>query len=438
LPSGSTLFFPKGEYIFNLDKPVITINKPLTIIGEGEDNTIIKNNGTGNIISIKLETEEKRFVYIEKLTLDNVNNNGKSVVVESSKDYYLAQFRMKNVKTVNGTHGFYLDGVTNDNLFLSSFEECTFWNGFYANKLGDTIKINNNQFAFDGGIYINQVVGASSLDFTNNNITCDGGFIIESATAPLIANNIFEFTRPTTNTNGFVEIVPNTANKQYEYNIISNTFSYGANFTDYNKPLLFVGRIGKSNITNNMIGVKDNNYSVILSSLSSSVKFENTFGVGYETETIKYGLKNEGKNNIIIGHYIDSEFIDGKTTSKSFDKYTTKKVVNGQLHLINNNPIFASSDGLVQINYAEYEDESHIKNQRVVGAITKNGFLPLDLIIGSVGNHIRFKFMQGALPTEDLQAGDLYINSKPSATYPYLFYFYNGTSLKGCGELNDI
>ena len=438
LQEGTTLYFPKGIYKFKTDTPVITIKKPITILGDGEDSTIIQNEGNGNIINIKLETPEKRFVYIEKLTLDNVNSSGKCVEVLSEEGYYLAQFRMKNVKTVNGEYGFYLNGVTNDNLFLSSFEECTIWNGFYTNKLGDTIKINNNQFAFNGGIYIKQVVGASSLEFMNNNVTCDGGFIIESSTAPLIANNIFEFTRPTTNTNGFVEIVPNTANKQYEYNIISNTFSYGANFTDYNKPLLFVGRIGKSNISNNMIGVKDNNYSVILSNLSSGVKFDNTFGVGYDTETIKYGLKNEGKNNIIVGHYIDSEFIEGKTTAKSFDKYTTKKVINGQLHLIDNNPIFASSDGLVQINYAEYEDESHIKNQRVVGAITKNGFLPLDLIIGSVGNHIRFKFMQGALPTEDLQAGDLYINSKPSTTYPYLFYFYNGTSLKGCGEVHDL
>ena len=438
LPSGATLYFSKGTYTFNTDSPVMTINKPITILGDGEDSTIIQNIGKGNIINIKLETEEKRFVYIEKLTLDEVNSTGRCVEVLSETGYYLAQFRMRNVKTVNGSNGFYLKGVTGDNLFISSFESCTFWNGFYADKLGDTIKINNCQFAFDGGVYINQVSGASSLEFMNNNVTCDGGFIIESATAPLIANNIFEFTRPTNNNNGFVEIVPNTSNKQYEYNIISNTFSYGANFTNYNKPLLFIGRIGKSNISNNMIGVKDNNYSVILSNLSSSVKFENTFGVGYETDTIKYGLKNEGKNNIIVGHYVDGEFIEGITTTKSFDKYTNKKVINGQLHLIDNNPIFSSKYGLVQLNYGEYVDESHITNQRVVAAITKNGFLPLDLIIGSVSNHIRFKFMQGGLPTEDLKAGDLYINRSPSGTYPYMFYYYNGSTFKGVGELHDL
>lgn len=438
VPEGSTLYFPKGTYIFNTDTPVITINKPITILGDGEDTTIIQNKGKGNIINIKLETEEKRFVYIEKLTLDEVNTTGKCVEVLSEEGYYLAQFRMNHVKTVNGENGFYLDGKTGDNLFISAFEHCTFWNGFYANKLGDTIKITNCQFAFDGGIFINQVAGASSLEFTNNNVTCTNGFIIESATAPLIEGNIFEFTRKTNNENGYVEVVPTSSNRQYEYNLISNTFSYGANFTDYNKPLLYIGKIGKSNILYNMIGVKDGNYSVVLSNLSNTIKFDNTFGVGYDTETISYGLKNEGNNHEIIGHYIDGEFIGGITTSKYCEKFTNKKVSSGQLEFINANPIFSSNSGAVLINHANYVDEFHSKDSKVVGAITEEGILPLNLLIGGLTNNLRIKFMQGGLPTTDLKAGDVYINKSPNTSFPYLFYFYNGSAFKGVGELHDI
>lgn len=438
IPAGSTLYFPKGSYTFNTDKPVITINKPITILGDGEDSTIIQNVGSGNIINIKLETSEKRFVYIEKLTLDCVNSTGCCVEVLSAENYYLAQFRMKYVKTVNGLYGFYLKGVTNDNLFISSFESCTFWNGFYADKLGDTIKITNCQFAFDGGIYINQVAGASSLEFTNNNVTCTNGFIIEGATAPLIECNIFEFTRPTNNNYGYVEIVPTTENRQYEYNIISNTFSYGANFDNYNKPLVYVGKVGKTNILYNMIGVRSGNYSVVLSNLSNTTKFDSTFGVSYESDSISYGLINNGNNNEIIGHYVDGELVSGITANKVYEKYTTKKSVNGKLELLNTNPVFAASSGATTIKHAEYIDEYHIVNEKVVGAITEHGLLSLDLLVGGLTNHIRIKFMQGGLPTEDLKLGDVYINKTPNTTYPYLFYYYNGNTFKGVGELKDI
>ena len=46
--------------------------------------------------------------------------------------------------------------------------------------------------------------------------------------------------------------------------------------------------------------------------------------------------------------------------------------------------------------------------------------------------------MQGALPTDNLESGDIYINKTPNASLPYLFYFYNGTTFKGVGQLNDI
>lgn len=438
LPEGATLYFPKGVYTFNTSSAVMTLIKPITILGDGEDSTIIQNIGFGNIIDIKLETEEKRFVYIEKLTLDEVDKKGHCVEVLSEDGYYLAQFRMRNVKTINGSHGFYLEGVTGDNLFISAFEHCTIWNGFYANKIGDTIKITNSQFAYDGGIYINQVAGASSLEFTNNNVTCTNGFIIEGATAPIIMNNIFEFTRKTNNANGYVEIVPTSINRQYEYTIMCNTFSYGANFTEYNRPLLFIGKVGKTNIAHNMIGVRDGNYSVVLSNLSNSIEFNNTFGVSYDSSSISYGLLNQGTNNKIIGHYIDGEFIDGIETTKSFEKYTKKKIINGNLELLNSNPVLSSRDGSVLINYGEYVNESHTRNNKVIGAITEKGFLPLDLLVGGLTNHIRIKMMQGSLPTSDLEPGDVYINKSPSTSYPYLFYFYDGTSFKGVGKLESI
>ena len=437
-PEGATLYFPKGTYTFNTSSAVMTLIKPITILGDGEDSTIIQNIGYGNIIDIKLETPEKRFVYIEKLTLDEVDEKGHCVEVLSENGYYLAQFRMRDVKTINGTHGFYLEGITNDNLFLSAIEHCTIWNGFYANKIGDTIKITNCQFAFNGGVYINQVAGASSLEFSNNNVTCTNGFIIEGATAPIIINNIFEFTRKTNNTNGFVEIVPTSVNRQYEYTITSNTFSYASGFTEYNKPLLFIGKIGKSSIEHNMIGVKENNYSVVLSNLSNSIEFNNTFGVAYNSSVIAYSLLNQGTNNKIIGHYIDGEFVDGIVTSKTFEKYTSKKLVNGSLELLNSNPTFSSVNGEITISYGDYVDEYHVANKKVVGAITSKGILPLDLLIGGLTNHVRLRFMQGSLPTDDLQNGDVFINKAPSTTYPYLFYYYNGTSFKGAGKLETI
>ena len=437
LPAGSILYFPAGTYTFNTSTNVINIDKPLTILGDGEDVTIIKNLGSGDIINIKLETEEKRFVYIEKLTLDS-NSEGKCVNIYSASGYYLAQFRMYNVKTTGGTYGFYLNGQTGDNLFLSSFVDCTFYNPFYAEKIGDTIRIEGCNFAFDSGVYIDQVAGASSLLFQNNNVTGTGGFVLDAATAPLISNNIFEMTRDTTNENGYIEICSNVNNRQFEYTFISNTLSYGASYTTPNKPLLYVNLLSNSKFMNNMIGVKDGNYSIVLSANEKHCYFENTFGVSTESATYAYRMQDNGANNVVKNVYVTDNFYDGVITSKSYDKFTSLKSITGNLQLINSNLTLATTDGNVPINRATYTDDYHVSSASPKAYLLADGFLPLDLLIGGLSNHVRVKFMQYALPSSDMQAGDLYINKQPSTSLPYMFYYYNGTAFKGVGELHNL
>lgn len=437
LPSGSILYFPKGTYTFNTATNVINIDKPLTILGDGEDTTIIKNIGSGDVINVKLETEEKRFVYIEKMTLDS-GTSGKCVNIHSESGYYLAQFRMYNVKTVNGDYGFYLNGVTGDNLFLSSFEDCTFYNPFYAKKIGDTIRIEGCNFAFDSGIYIDQVAGASSLLFQNNNVTGTGGFVLDVAAAPLISNNIFEMSRDTTNENGYIEICSNVNNRQFEYTFTSNTISYASGYDTPNKPLLYINLLSNSKFINNVIGVKDNNYSISLSSNSKANYFDNTYGISYASATIAYAMQDNGTDNIIKKAFVDGNFYDGITTSSSYDKFTGKKSITGNLQLINSNLTLASTGGSVPIQKATYVDDYHVSSASPKAYLLDDGLLPLDLLVGGLSNHVRVKFMQYALPSSGMQAGDLYINKQPSTSLPYMFYYYNGSAFKGVGQLNDL
>lgn len=436
LPSGSILYFPAGTYTFNTSSNVINISKPLTILGDGEDTTIIKNVGTGDVINIKLETSEKRFVYIQKLTLD-ADTTGKCVSVYSASGYYLAQFRMYNVKTVGGDYGFYLNGQTSNNLFLSSFEDCTFYNPFYAEKIGDTIRIEGCNFAFDSGVYIDQVSGASSLLFQNNNVTGKGGFVLDVAGAPLISNNIFEFTADTDNSNGFIELCPNVNNRQFEYTFVSNMVSYASGYSTPNKPLLYVNLLSNSKFMNNMIGVKEGNYSIVLSSNEKHCFFDNTYGVSPESAAYAYNMQDNGANNIIKNAYVDGNFYDGTKTSYSYDKFT-KKSISGSVQLINSDPVFANSNGNIAIQRATYVDDYHVSSASPKAYIMSDGVLPLDLLIGGLSNHVRVKFMQYALPTTGMAAGDLYINKQPSASLPYMFYYYNGSAFKGVGTLVDL
>ena len=434
----NNVYIPKGTYSTDTNSTVILIDKPITITGDGEDLTIIKNSGNGNIIDIKLETAEKRFVTIEKLTLDEDNEYGKCVEVLSASGYYLSQFRMNSVKTINGSIGFYLNGVTNDNLFLSSFEKCTFWNGFYASKLGDTIKITNCNFAFSGGIYIDQVNGASSLEFSNNNVTCTNGFKLKNAIAPLILNNIFEMTRDTENTNAYIELGVDLVNRQFEYNFISNTLSYASGYTTPNKGLMYVDKLSKTNILYNFIAVKNGTYSIILTSNSSTNRLDNTYGVYYGGADIAYAYQDNGTDNIHFGNFVNGSHTDGKVTRNSYDKYTGKKSITGSVQLINSNPIFAANTGYTSINYATYVDEYNSSGSKTVGCITTDGILPLNLLIGGLSNHCRIMLMGDTLPESNNERGDILINKYPREGYPYLFYFYNGSAWKGVGTLHDL
>lgn len=435
IPNGGILYFPAGTYNFNIDSTLILIDKPMTVLGDGK--TTIINKGKGNIIDIKLETQDKRFVYIRDLILDENDSNGKCVNILSANTYYLANFSMINVKCLNGEYGFYLDGVTNDNLFISSFERCSFWNnGFYGNKIGDTIRITGCQFAFGGGIYINQVAGASSLEFSNNNVTCTDGFILETNSAPIIMNNIFEMTRVTNNTKGYVEICPNNANRMFEVMIMSNTFSYASGFASANKPLLYIGKTGKCKILANFIGVQDNNYSVHISSDSTMAELNSSFGVYYGSATYAYALKDEGVNTIVRGAFYNGVFYDGVKTANSFEKYTGKKTISGALQIINGNPVFASSSTNTAIRFGTYNDDYNVTNPKDIGYITSNGILPLNLLIGGITNHCRIRYMAYALPSDDLQQGDLFINKYITQTLPYPLYYYDGTSVRGIGELH--
>ena len=434
--NGDILYFPSGVYNFNVNQSLILIDKPMTLLGDG--NSIILNKGEGNIIDVKLETEEKRFVTIKDISLDEYNTDGKCVNIISEENYYLSNFSMINVKCFNGEYGFYINGVTNDNLFIASFEKCLFWNnGFYGNKIGDTIKITGCQFAFDGGIYLNQVSGATSLEFNNNNVTCTDGFKLENNTSAIIINNIFEFTRDTNNNNGYVEICSGVTNRMYEVMIISNTFSYSANYQAPNKPLLYIGKTGRTKILSNFIGVKENNYSVVLSANSNTTEFDSTFGISYSSPIIEWALHDLGSNSIIKGNYVNGSFYDGKQTSYSYEKYTGKKSITGHLQIINGNPTFASNNGNVAINHATYVDDYNVSNEKNICFITSDGILPVNLLIGGLSNHCRIRFMSYSLPTDDLQTGDLFINKTITQSLPYPLYYYDGTSVKGFGTLNS-
>lgn len=166
--SGATIIIANGTY-----REFLTINKPLTLLGQGSDVTIIDGNGAQSAISITADN-----VTIEHLTVTNTGagplvsgvhaNKCNGVIISDTKiaktDYGLTVSFLTNSVFSENIIGNNTNGVlvlySNDNVFSNNIIQ--------SNSEGISIYYSNNN-VFSGNTFSNNAEGVFVLSPSNRN-----------------------------------------------------------------------------------------------------------------------------------------------------------------------------------------------------------------------------------------------------------------------------
>ena len=235
----------------------ITVNKPLTIVGENQSSTIINGGGTSLVVNITA-----RFVNISHFTIKNGSNiAGYAVVRVNADDTILYDNRI-----MGGYHGVLLYNSNNNTLY------------------SNTITSNNGN-----GVCL---IGSSNNNILYNSITdnLNGLFLYESN------NNNINYNSISSNSMHGVFLNQSSNNNNLSHNTLSDNDMNGVFLLDY----CTGNTIGSNQITSNIgSGVKIENSS------SNNIRFNLVYG------NIQYGLLITGSDNTLYSNTIKSNKRDG-------------------------------------------------------------------------------------------------------------------------------
>jgi parallel beta-helix repeat protein len=160
-PSGSTIYVKNGVY-----KELLTINKPLTLIGEDNQNTIIqgyKLNPLVNSVTIEIEANN--------VTISNFNINGYEVCIEITQqfsDCKITQNIIQNYTTCGISAQFGSNQIISNNNIIGRETDDT--RGIYLSSSNSEITGNDITSNFNG------VTVQSSNVTINGNIISNNGY----------------------------------------------------------------------------------------------------------------------------------------------------------------------------------------------------------------------------------------------------------------------
>ena len=256
---GDTIFVKKGTY--NTLNESLQINKPIQLIGEDRDTTIIDGNHAGNIVEVTANNVE-----ISGFTIQNSGSRETGIQVKTCKGS-----RITNNVIKNNFGGLVLDHCSNilisenkiqsnfgtPNIFISNSSYVTFSKNYVANNAGEALvvyhcsdstvaenQIVTNGFS-NGALGLGAVVSNSrGITVSMNNITgnAQGLGLVESH-----ANNIFRnYVR--SNSFGIGLSTGTTDNSIYENNIQSNNHGIDVHEASNN-------RVYHNNFTSNTVQI---------------------------------------------------------------------------------------------------------------------------------------------------------------------------------------
>ncbi len=191
--TGDSIFVYDGTYYENL-----IINKPIYLIGENKESTILDGSNSGDVIDISADS-----VTINGFTIQNGNYG---IYIYNANDIHITGNNASN----NGIAGIFLNS-SNNNIITGNNLESNDYHGIYLWYSNNNMITNNN---------ISNNLGAILL-FGSSNNTISG-------------NNV------STNLDGILLLLPSSNNNLVFNNFISNTKDYfdeGSNIWNIDKTL---------------------------------------------------------------------------------------------------------------------------------------------------------------------------------------------------------
>jgi hypothetical protein len=187
---GGKLYFPHPTNSYLIDgsgAQILLLTKSGII--EGEDSaTVIKIKSTvaSGVYAFRYKpatTADSEGFQIRNLWIQAQSGTPGAGIAIDSTNAFIANFNISNVIVSQlGGKALTLTNPTHraDGIFLGTVEKSQFFGDVLFDYVGDSIHVVRNDFAGTGGVSSTQIGGAAMLDFSHNNITCDGGVIFHS------------------------------------------------------------------------------------------------------------------------------------------------------------------------------------------------------------------------------------------------------------------
>jgi len=254
---GDTIYVKAGTY----REPQVTINKPLQLIGENKNTTIVDGNGTW----VCLYVQNTQNVTISGFTVQNgfglyswgsqnvtineniILDNGQGIVIGESTYITVS----KNIVTQNVVMPILLDGSNNSKIYENIFtlnNEDSIWLGDSSNNsiYGNKIKSNGRGIRLDwssnnkiyGNDITNNGVGIYYWASSNNSIYGNkiednvSGIVLKGYSGNLSSSNTFYRNNITNNEIG-VNVEDSSNNIFYHNNFIDNTHQVNIETSGY-------------------------------------------------------------------------------------------------------------------------------------------------------------------------------------------------------------
>jgi len=230
--SGSTVYVANGIYYEH-----IVIDKPLSLIGEDRENTIIDGSGTGDVIYVS-----GNYVNITEFTIRNSGNNwGDSAIETTSNNNKFYENIINN--SPPGTFGIYLNDISKNNLIqdnqILGYNE----DGIYLTDGSNYNEIYNNEISKNhDGIQLYDVIENIIAFNSIHNNSDDGIGISGSSNNNRIYSNLIENNLDTGITSGFKTNNNLIYHNNIRFNLVNgfddstniwnNTYPTGGNYWD--------------------------------------------------------------------------------------------------------------------------------------------------------------------------------------------------------------
>jgi hypothetical protein len=183
-----------GTYLISAG---VTMTKPSRLSGNGAPRSIIRASAAfpaSTILTLSPTVgSDPRGWMVTDLRLANVGAAAYGITVDlTTVNKYMSKLTIRNVifDALADKAILLINPVNIDGWFTSVIEDCWSLNGYYLERIGDSVIIRRNTISGTGrALYINAVPGAANISIAENNITAIGGSILIAAGQNIYVDN---------------------------------------------------------------------------------------------------------------------------------------------------------------------------------------------------------------------------------------------------------